>query len=249
MIPGTRAALSATRRAAQGVGIMGRHAIRVQTSAEIDQEPGGARTERTSEVVLAGHHARDEHDAACPRDQPMAVTAEAALSIERGAAEATLRLRELLGHLAEDEGAHEVVEFADCFLGAMGDVESALSTLMRAGRESPRLALRAAVEASACAVGVWRTNLVEQVDELSLIDRDSLDAWSSLSRYSKMYVGAYLLPTLRAVRDLASCEKHGGFHILACVRDVEASIAYLNGVLARRDHLVHHARMRVARGA
>ncbi len=149
------------------------------------------------------------------------------------------RLSALADWLDGEEPSGVVVSLVRAFLRDVKDVGYAMDALMETAtvtsdaRSASELA--GAVRSVAAAIGLWRSNLVEHVDDLALNSYRSLAGWSSLPEYSSAYSLAIVEPALAEAEAWATASRPRG-----AARDTEGSEDVELGVA---DHV------RVVRGA
>jgi hypothetical protein len=140
-------------------------------------------------------------------------------------ASGVVRLSALADQMDGERTSGVVVRLVRAFLDDLRDVRVALGALLAATSDAPASpGLDAAVRSLAHSIGMWRTNMVEHVDDLALSEHRSLSGWSSLPEYSSAYTLAFLRPALaEAWANAAGCA--------AFVEAVGASIERLNATL------------------
>ena len=200
-------------------------------------EDGAGVSLRASEIRLQAPAPLAPSDEPSDDDEPtrpfLRVALESRDSTEQTTARGIARLSALV-HWMELEGdgsSSAVVGLVRACLGDLAEVHASLSALSAAvgiGSEPP--ALGSAVHSLAVAVGLWRANLVEHIDDLALTDHRSFAGWSSLPEYSLAYTLAVVQPALDAVEAWAIARR-GGLDLFPLVRDLGASVARLNGTL------------------
>jgi hypothetical protein len=127
------------------------------------------------------------------------------------------------------------------FLLALGEVRSALEVLVATAHEAcVTPALDAAIGSLVHVIGMWRTNLVRQVDELALGEDGELPSSSSLPEYSAAYTLAIVQPALKEAEACAVLERGeaGEGDVTDCVGLVQAvavSVERTNATLRYRN--------------
>jgi len=156
------------------------------------------------------------------------------------AARGVARLSALADWLDGEEPSGVVVSLVRAFLQDVGDVAVAVDDLLAAGDAvAPSAELAASLQSLALAVGLWRTNLVEHVDDLALSSYRSLSGWSSLPEYSVAYALAMVEPALAEAEAWATVSRgvdgagngQDGLGLASHVRGVRASVRRLNATL------------------
>jgi hypothetical protein len=170
--------------------------------------------------------------------RPVARLTLSACDAEPLSARGIARLSALADWLSGEESAGAAVSLVREFLRGMDRVHESLSALVTASADAsaaPRaLGLEAAVHALALVVGMWRGNMVDQVDDLALSDHRSLRGWSSLPEYSCAYALAFIRPALSDARAWAIAT--GGAPaesatLVAAIDAIDASVRELNATL------------------
>jgi hypothetical protein len=151
--------------------------------------------------------------------------------LDRATGCAVARLGSLLEWIAEEDPTSDVVSFVRAFLVHVGALNQALDSLASAVRASASVPLRTTAEAFARAAAVWRANIVDHVDELALTQRASLDGWSSLPEYSAMYVLAFVMPSLNAVKEWTVPVRVEALGLGPYVAAVEDAVVEINWML------------------
>jgi hypothetical protein len=142
------------------------------------------------------------------------------------------RLAALADWMAGEEPSGAVVALVRSFLRDVQEVGLAVGALVSAGRASAGPELDAAIHSLAVAVGMWRSNLVEHVDDLALSDHRSFSGWASLPEYSSAFTLAIVRPAL-AEADLwaDAAAVRGGVDLGPLVRNVTSGVERLNATL------------------
>lgn len=150
------------------------------------------------------------------------------------------RLSALADWLDGEEPSGAVVSLVRKFLDDMRLVGSTMDVLVEAAEEIPLSGVYAAVHSLTLAVGLWRSNLVEHVDDLALSNYRSLSGWSSVPEYAYAYALAIVEPALAEAEawalakrgpDVVKAEDSTAVNLAACVRAVRASVRRLTAAL------------------
>ncbi|MGO9712881.1 MAG: hypothetical protein ACLQBL_28730 [Polyangiaceae bacterium] len=164
-------------------------------------------------------------------DRPSA-TIETRDEVEPLSARGVARLSALADWLDGEAPSGAVVQLVRAFLHDLGEVRASLKALTTAAGELPMASgLDATIRSLAHAIGMWRANLVEHVDDLALSEHRSFSGWSSLPEYSSAYTLALVQPALADAESWAIALRGEGATILPLVRAVETSVRHLNATL------------------
>lgn len=187
------------------------------------------------DVEIAGHETANLDDDEPTRPFHRTSSVDAHETMDPLCARGIARLSALADWLEAEEPSGPVVEFVRAFLRDLGDVASVLEALARAARDpSVPPGLGATIRSLVHAVGMWRTNLVGQVDDLALTEHQSFSGWSSLPEYSSAYTLALVQPALADAEAWAIAtrnEESEEVDLASCVAAVAASVRRLNATL------------------
>jgi hypothetical protein len=153
---------------------------------------------------------------------------------EQAAARGIARLSALARWIEGEGSSKDVVGFVRTALHELAQVHAALAALRQAAvRASVPEGFDAAVQGLTRAVGLWRANLVEHIDELALSDHRSFVGWSSLPEYSLAYTLAVVKPVLESVEDWAVAWHGTDDELVSSARLLAACVARVNDTLRR----------------
>jgi hypothetical protein len=142
------------------------------------------------------------------------------------------RLSALADWLEGEAPSGPVVALVRRFLRNLSEVGSALAALADAAREpSVSSGLKVTVRSLVHAVGMWRTNLVGQVDDLALTEHRSFSGWSSLPEYSAAYTLALVQPALADAEGWAIATRGEGEDLVSLLAEVATGVERLNATL------------------
>jgi hypothetical protein len=142
------------------------------------------------------------------------------------------RLSALADWLEGEAPSGPVVALVRRFLRNLSEVGSALAALADAAREpSVSSGLQVTVRSLVHAVGMWRTNLVGQVDDLALTEHRSFSGWSSLPEYSAAYTLALVQPALADAEGWAIATRGEGEDLVSLLAEVATGVERLNATL------------------
>jgi hypothetical protein len=142
------------------------------------------------------------------------------------------RLSALADWIEAEAPSGAVVGLVRAFLRDIDDVGLAVGALVVAGEAFAGPELTSSIEALALAVGMWRTNLVEHVDDLAITDHRSFSGWASLPEYSSAYTLAIVRPALADTDAWAvAATVRGGSDLVPLVQAVHTAVARVNATL------------------
>lgn len=151
---------------------------------------------------------------------------------EPSAGRGIARLSALADWIDGEEPSGAVVTLVRAFLRDVEGVGRALEALASAGDAWAGPELAAAIQSLALAIGMWRSNLVEHVDDLALSDHRSFSGWSSLPEYSSAFTLAIVRPALAEADAWATAAAvRGDGDLGPLVRAVASSVDALNATL------------------
>ena len=138
------------------------------------------------------------------------------------------RLSALADWMEGEEPVGVVVPLVRAFLRDVNGVTMPWERSWRQATASAAPELGAVIRSLALAIGLWRSDLVEHVDDLALSNYRSFVGWSSLPEYSSAYVLAIVRPALAEAEAWVTA---AAVELAPLVRAVGASVDRLNATL------------------